>query len=81
MVYKVKKKRKSYKTGYEDGHKKGKAEVIKQVLEIVDVLIDEYQEDIIQYPRNSKFVEISLDAMIELKERLSKGKLYIEREL
>jgi hypothetical protein len=81
---KIRKKRTTIKEAFENGYRAGynvcKSDSISHVLEVVDKMIEEYNDDIQHYPRNTKFVELQLDSMIEFKRRLveAEGKDYIQ---
>jgi hypothetical protein len=81
---KIRKKRTTIKDAFENGYRAGynvsKSDSILCVLEIIDKMIEEYNDDIQRYPRNTKFVELQLDSIAEFKRRLAEaeGKDYIQ---
>jgi dihydroneopterin aldolase len=71
---KPRKKRTTIKEAYNIGYKQG-FEDCKKVLEssttaVIEKMIEECNSDIEHYPRNTKFVELQLDAITELRQRL-----------
>jgi hypothetical protein len=67
---KVRKKRTTIKEAYDNGYKDCRNNLIGCTMDVIDKLIEEYNTDIQRYPRNTKFVELQLDSMTELRERL-----------
>lgn len=72
-IKKVRKKRRTYTFGYEEGYNIGydicKCYLINYTLDIIDKMIEEYNDDIQHYPRNTKFVELQMDAITEMRDR------------
>lgn len=67
---KERKKRTTNKEAFEQGKEEGKQDFEKLVFETMNDLLDEYYETMSQYPRNTKFVEIEVDAIKELREKI-----------
>jgi hypothetical protein len=67
---KVRKKRTTIKEAYENGYNDCKNLLICYTLDIVDNMIEEYNIDMQRFPRNTKFVELQVDSIDELRRRL-----------
>jgi len=69
-VKNTRKKRTTIKVAFDEGYNTCKSQLITYTLDTMNKMIEEFNDDIQHYPRNTKFVELQLDALIELRERL-----------
>jgi hypothetical protein len=67
---KVRKKRTTIKEAYDNGYNDCLGKLILCTMDTIDKMIEEYNIDMQHYPRNTKFVELQLDSVTELRERL-----------
>jgi hypothetical protein len=74
VVEKTRKKRTTIKDAYNEGYTSGLREcrevLISFTMDLIDKMIEEYNTDIQRYPRNTRFVELQLDAITDFRERL-----------
>lgn len=67
---KVRKKRTTIKEAYENGYNDCMNLLICFTMDVVDDMIEEYNMDMQHFPRNTKFVELQVDSIDELRRRL-----------
>lgn len=78
---KERKKRTTIKDAFEQGRVEGQQDFEKLVFETMNDLLDEYYETMSQYPRNTKFVEIEVDAIKELREKILYNKNHNDKHV
>jgi hypothetical protein len=66
---KERKKRTTIKEAYEVGYIKGMEDLENKILQIIECVLDDYKNTMSQYPRNTKFVEIEVEAIEDLREK------------
>lgn len=64
------KKRTTIKDAFEQGKEEGRREFENLVLDTMDEMLEKDKELMEQYPRNTKFVEIEVDTIKELREKV-----------
>lgn len=71
------KRRRCYKTGFEDGFELCK----KEIMDVIEQAVQDYNKDITLYPKNSKFLELELDAIVELRDKIEIDISFVTRKL
>ena len=69
-MMKERKKRTTIKEAYENGFKAGEKYNNDNILELLDVMLEDYQRCMFENPRNTKFTEIEMDAVRDAKEKI-----------
>ena len=73
------KKRTTNKDAFDQGFIFGYIEYEKMVMDTISTMLEEYDNVMSQYPRNTKFVEIEVEAIKELREKLLYNKQYDDK--
>ena len=69
-MMKERNKRTTIKEAYENGFKAGEKYNNDNILEFLEVMLEDYQRNMFENPRNTKFIEIEMDAVRDVKEKL-----------
>jgi len=64
------KKRTTIKEAHDVGFKDGRESMGNDFFEVIDLTIEDYERNMFENPRNTKFIEIEMDAIKDLKEKL-----------
>jgi hypothetical protein len=67
---KERKKRTTIKEAFDNGYKMGEAAADKKFVDLIDMVLEDYEQEMFDHPRNTKFTEIEMDAIKDLRERL-----------
>jgi hypothetical protein len=66
----IMKKKKKSELAFEEGYIKGQKNTTESILEKLEKMIEEENKHIEAFPRNSKFVELRIQALEDFREKL-----------